>query len=505
MKKRYGGLAVVAAATALALAGCGATDPAPAGDAPELRLATHAEMQSWDPGQAVEGAYMPMYQTVYDSLLRREPDGTIVPMLAESWEFDEGRTVLTLELRDDVTFTDGEKFDAEAVKANLEHFRDGSGPQANTLAGLADVEVVADHTVALTLDGPEPEILTYLSNAAGLMGSPAAIGTEDIMTAPVGSGPYVWDASASVTGSEYAFTLNEDYWDPSLQKFSAVTFVFMSDVVTRLNALSTGQVQGALLDAQTSPQADAAGLTKTANPINWSGLVLADRAGEVVPALADVRVRQAINHAIDAEALLRELEKDNGERTTQVFGPSSSGFVADLDEAYSYDPDLARELLEDAGYADGFDVTIPSASWMSQTLTAVMRDQLGAVGIRVAYQDVTGYFDAATSRQYGLFWMSLFQPGSWATVQQEIAPDTLWNPFGTTDADVAGLIEDIRGAADADAEAEAAQALSEHLVEEAWFAPWYRLDLLYYVNADVTVQVQAEQGVPSIYNYSPAS
>src|SRR5919106_5217139 len=193
---------LLVAAASLTLTGCGAGGGSTSGDAQEsLTLGTLGEPTSWDPSQAHVGHGLQPYQVAYDSLLLREPDGKLSPMLATKWQYNNDNTILTLDLRTDVTFSDGEKFDAAAAKANLDNFRKANGPQMGQLAAVQEVKAVDADTIELDLSAADPSMEFYLSQAAGLMGSPKALGTEGVKTQPVGSGPYIMDKAASVPGS----------------------------------------------------------------------------------------------------------------------------------------------------------------------------------------------------------------------------------------------------------------------------------------------------------------
>ncbi|MHA7175603.1 ABC transporter substrate-binding protein [Arthrobacter sp. Sr24] len=123
----------VLTASALALTACGggntADDGGGAPAATTLTLGTLQDLRSWDPAQAHVGHVLQPYQAVYDTLILREPDGKLSPMLATAWKYNDANTVLTVDLRTDVTFSDGAKFDAEAAKSNFEHFKTANGPQ----------------------------------------------------------------------------------------------------------------------------------------------------------------------------------------------------------------------------------------------------------------------------------------------------------------------------------------------------------------------------------------
>lgn len=493
------------AVAALALTGCaGAAGSEP--QAAKLTLGIATPFTSWDPTQATEGHLVPTYQSVYDTLIHRAPDGSLEPWLAESWEYDEAQTSLTLDLRDDVTFSDGTELTPEVVVANLDAFRTGTGAASTTLAAVDTVEALDEDTVRLSLSAPDPALLTHLSNAAGFIASGEAVGTEGIATEPVGSGPYTLDVANTVADDHYTFTAREGYWNPEVQDYETIVIRYIPDTTARLNALISGQVDAAVLDPKSAAEAESQGSTIAENAINWRGFVITDRAGSVVPELADVRVRQAINFAIDDESILKEIYGGYGTVTSQIFGTTSEAYDEALDDQYPYDPEKAKQLLAEAGYADGFE--LPFTYWANFTDAAelpVIVDQLGAIGITATPVAVPGDAEIADvyAGNYGASLINLFQPNTYQTITQALLPDSTWNIQGTEDALVAESTEEIRFAGDADV-TESAQALNQHIVDEAWFSPWFRSSVLWGYNADVVnLELQTEQAAPSIYNYSP--
>ncbi|MBN9213383.1 MAG: ABC transporter substrate-binding protein [Microbacterium sp. SCN 70-200] len=503
-------LSAVVVAGALVLTGCAsgsaggadATDGASAGGT--LTLGSVVNVTSFDPAQAHLGHQMPIYQAVYDTLILREPDGTLAPMLATDWTYNDDNTVLTLDLRTDVTFTDGAVFDAAAAKANLDHFMEANGPDANQAKSIESVAVVDDDTIDITLTAADPAMTYYLSQAAGFMGSPEALGTEEIKTMPVGSGPYVLDASGTVNGSQFTFTVNDDYWNKDAQKFGKVVFKVLSDTTARVNAIVSGQVDGVLLDPTTAAQADNAGLTKTTYPVDWQGLLLFDRDGAIAPELADVRVRQAINYAFDRATMLKELQFDEGEVTAQVFGKTTDAYIPELDDAYAYDPEKAKELLAEAGYADGFSITIPLIA-DTESIMAMVKQQLADIGITVnlATAPFDTYVADIIAAKFPVAWFSIFQGEPWVAIRQMIATDAAYNPFQTTSAELQADIDAVQTGGDQSGVL--AQKVNQYVTDEAWFAPFYRVNQLYYSNDKITLVPQVQQAVPNLYNYSPAS
>jgi len=495
--------------TALALAGCaggggGAPTDGPGGTAAAtLTIGAVVDITSWDPAQAHVGHALQPYQAPYDTLILREPDGTLSPMLATEWSYDEARTKLTLELRDDVTFSDGEAFDAEAVKANFDHFKAANGRQAAQLAAYESTEVVDEDTVVVNLSQADPAFEYYLSQAAGLMGSPAALDSAGIATDPVGSGPYVLDAAGSVAGSQYTFTAREDYWNPDLQKFGKVVFKVLTDPTARLNALVSGQVDTTLVDAQAITQAEGAGKELVAYQTDWAGLLLFDRDGVQVPALADVRVRQAINYALDRKTLLETLALGQGSTTAQVFGPDSGSYVDALDSAYPYDPEKAKALLDEAGFGDGFSFTVPTVAGF-ETILAVVGQQLADVGITMNSESVPpqNLVSDLGSGKFPAAFFFLFQGEPWVAINQIISTSALYNPFDSSTPELQKLIDAVQ--AGGDTSAELAKAVNTYVTENAWFAPLYRPNQILFVDPKkITATPQIQQAVPSIYNFAP--
>ncbi len=488
-------------------AGGGAGSAGGTGEPQTLTLGIVGEPLSWDPAQTHVGHALQPAQVVYDSLLLREPDGTLSPMLATEWGYtDESNTLMSLDLRTDVTFSDGAPFDAAAVVANVEHFKTDSGRQAAQAAAVESVTAVDEDTVEFKLSRPDPALEYYLSQALGLMGSPEALGTDEMDRVPVGTGPYVMDPDQTVSGSQSVFTAREDYWNSDLQHWGEIRLRVLEDVTSRVNALVSGEIDAVLLDASTSQQAEGAGKALLEYSTDWSGLLLMDRDGTVNEALGDVRVRQAINYAFEREALLEQIAGGFGEPTSQVFGPDTTAFDPELEDYYTYDPDKSRELLAEAGYADGLTIEMPVLTPGFETIMTFVTQQLGDVGITVQQTSVPAaeYVPGLAQGKFVAANFNLFQGPSWVAAQQLISTDAVYNPFDSTSPEVEALIERLRMGGD-DAEA-AAKELNQLVTEEAWFAPWYRLSQLYFYDAaKVVVEPQIQMAVPSIYNYTPAS
>lgn len=504
---RWKSMAATIAVAALALAGCAAADES-SPDAPtSVVIGQFLAPATFDVTQAEWGNRALYYQAVYDTLLYGESDGSISPNLATEFTYSEDNKELTLVLRDDVEFTDGTPLTAEVVVENLERFKNGGGAYSTDLANVDTFEAPDATTVVLTLSAPDPALLAYLSREAGLIAAPATFDAEDADTNPIGSGPYILDQSATTTGTSYVFTKNPDYWNPDVQHYDTVTMNVLADPTAGINAIQAGEADTMILtDNNNLAQVEAAGWTIEASELNFQGLLLLDRGGEMNPAMGDVRVRQAINYALDREGLLEALQVGNGTVTTQVFNRASAAYDPELDSFYTYDPDKARELLADAGYADGLDLQMSSTAVLGAAQFPLIGQQLADIGITVEWVDtpVENYIADITAPKYPAVPMQLETNADWQLIQFMISRTAPFNPFGFGDETTDALISEIQNGDQATQEEKAAE-LNAYIVEQGWFAPYYRVSAGYAFNPETTdVTLNATNIVPSIFDIKPA-
>ncbi|TDC53850.1 ABC transporter substrate-binding protein [Actinomadura sp. KC345] len=508
MKKIIRGAALLAACvTATALTGCAGSGGEAGGDT-TLDIATLTLPQSLDPKDAT-GSALPFYQAVYDTLIKREPDGTFSPMLATEWAYDDDRTELKLTLRGDVKFDDGSPFDAAAVKTNMERFAKGTGASAKTLQDVEKIEVVDGTHVTLHLAQPNPAMLYYLSDAAGLMANPAGFGKpgDPLKTKPDGTGPYDLDSQRTAIGTRWVYQRAERYWGTRLP-YNEITFRYFDNETAIVNGIKTGQINAALLqdaDQQTRIESDPK-VQGAEQEFDFQGLLLFDRDGKITPELGDARVRQALNHAIDRTTMLDKLRQGRGEITSQVFGPQTAAYDKRLDTYYAHDPAKARELLKQAGHADGFTLKLPRiTAIVPDALASSLQSDLKAIGVKVVWDviDPSQIQKIYTDREYSAMVMNIGQsPDDWVTIGGLVLPG-VGNMFGTTDGTVSRLLPEIQATSAGKAKADL-RALNEHLVKDAWFVPFYRMSYLHVSDGSVKITPQAGMAVPSVYNYAPA-
>lgn len=492
------GIAALMATTAACGGGSSASNPGNGSGDPvagdTLTIATIAPPNSLDPG-TVDNAFATFTLLAYDPLINRGADGTLEPGLAESWELvGDSNQQLDVTLRDDATFSDGTTVDADAVKASLEYAQKAPGARAPMIAGMTFKVTDPTH---LTISSPTPnpllaETFTQFYGVGQIIG-PEGLADPAKLAADAesqGAGPYVLDPSDTVAGDHYTYTAREDYFDADRQHYKKIVIRVIANGQATVNALKTKQVDAVIGgDATVTEQVEAAGGTVSAVPFVFQGLNLIDREGTVSEPLGDVRVRQAINYAIDRETVSKAVLGDLGVPTTQTVVEGGDGYSEEAAERYPYDVDKAKELLAEAGYADGFTLEVTSAQFAGiDTMAQAIQGQLAEVGIKVelttrtdvaAYlQDMTaGEFPAAVVG-YGAQPMFLMGAGLFLPT----AP--VFNGFHTEDATLADLYTQA-AAADADARADLDRQMQEYLVENAWFAPVAFSPVLYFSRSDL--------------------
>jgi peptide/nickel transport system substrate-binding protein len=505
-------VAATAASVLLLTAACGGSSDGGSGSGgstDSLTLAAITPPSSFAIGEmASSGPEDHYYQAVYDKLLNLDADGQPIPNLVTEWSYDETGTRLSLTLRDDVTFTDGATFDAEAVKANLELAKTKTGEAGSALRAVDSVEVVDATHADIVLSRPDPSLPQALARSTGYMASPDALGNADLDTNPVGSGPYVLDQDATTPGSTYAFTRNEDYWNTEEFPYDSLEVRFLDDTTATLNGLRSGEIDG--IAASTSDAvsgAEEAGLTVTTYTSGGiEGLYLWDRGGALVPALGDVRVRQAINHAMDRQTIVDVVKGGLGQPTVQMFGPSSPAYDESLEDTYEYDVEKAEELMAEAGYADGFTMSMPDASPVAPDEQAALTEALAAIDITVTFEPITGdqYVGSIIGGQWAVNWFNLTTGSPFEMIGLALTQQSPFNPFKSSDPTVDELIG--KAASSTGDEQDAAlQELNAYLVEQAWFAPWVAGEVGYVTGEGIEVEPVQGVSVPPLANLGPAA
>ncbi len=496
---------------ALALSGCSTSEEPAAEGEKTLTLAVSSD-SLWgfvrtDIGTQVHqsSAY---WMPLYDTIVKITPELEILPNLATKWAYNDDLTELTLTIRDDVKFTDGTPLDAEAIVQNLLTFRDGGGGEVSQgAASIADAVAPDATTVVVTLKQADPAILPAMAASLGAVFLPADIANpdKDKSAVPVGSGPYVLDEANTTPGSIYSYIRNADYWDKASYPFDKIVLRPMADTAARMNALKAGEVDGAMVPASNGADIEASGITLNTGIANWAGLHMIDRAGTLVPALANVKVRQAINMAFDRAAIVKNILQGYGVVNNQVFREGSNGYIESEKGTYPFDIDGARKLMAEAGYADGFDMTMPAITGNHDVIMPIIKQQLSEIGIRLTVDSfqLGDYFNEVFAKKYPMVYVNLPSFDDWRDVKGMVSPAALWNVFKSQDPVLDGYIEAARTTVGAEQKA-AFQNIGQYLIDNAWYAPWATPHVLYGTDSAITATLSPGQVEPLIWDIKPA-
>ena len=378
-------LLIAASLTLAACGGGGDAGSASSGNTGEvnhdatLRLAYEFLPEHFDPQKAPGAAHLTPLYPVFDRLLLLDAAGNFQPMLATDWEFGESEVVL--HLREGVTFHDGAAFNAQAVIANFEHQKqEPIGIGATTLASVSSMEAVDEYTVRLGLSQPDVGLPYNLAEFTGMMISPASFDDPGRDLNPVGAGPYRLAEYRS--GERITYERFDDYWDVDSIDVKEIVMQLIPEDTARVNALLTGDVDAAWPISPTHiPQLEAGGMTVAAEPTLAVTRMWLRPAVDRSDPFSNPLVREALNYAIDREAIAGS-PLYNGLADPAV-GPFPEGvpYFAGVG-GYGYDPHRARELLAQAGYANGFSFTLAAAQ-SNAALATIVQAQLAEVGINV--------------------------------------------------------------------------------------------------------------------------
>lgn len=360
-------------AVGLVLAGCSGADDS-SGASGEIVVAGPVTVLDLDPlgAQAMEDATLIAGAHIYDTLVALE-GGELLPRLATSWDTPDP-TTWVFTIRDDVTFHDGTALTAADVVASIDRVIAEEGPLAPLWNPVESAEATSDTELRITTAQPFGGMLVNLSLL------PVTPASQTEFTEPIGTGPFKVESFAS--GEELVLVANEDYWDGA-PDLSRIEFRNIPEASSRVTALLNGEIDftWGLSPDQFSEVDGVDGITFTTAPSyqHYYAWLNAEREP-----FDDVNVRRAVAHAIDWDTIMENLFPGIATRAAAPIPESVFGYAAN--EPYEYDPELARELLAEAGYADGFDTSMQfSTSCCAQIkeLAQAIASDLAKVGINV--------------------------------------------------------------------------------------------------------------------------
>ena len=390
-------LYLIAAALAVAMVGTACSsddDEETAGKGGgTLRVGMVSDAWNFDPPVMVMMPALAGLPHVYDNLVIRNPDGTMRPMLAESWDTNDDASQWTFHLRKGVKFHHGKEFKAEDVIFTFNRLFEVESPLSSVMAQPTDIVAVDDYTVRFEFGGPNAVLLESLVKYHAVV-TPSDVDPARFETEEFGTGPLI--VTENVVGERTVFRKNEDYWWKGHPLVDEVIFVYLSSPEGRAEALKAGTIDVIFdldIESAISLEAHPDTVVIAAPTAGYLNLAMDVR----VPPFDNILVRKALQAVTDRQAILQAAQFGKGgiaydhpiAVTDPVFNPSC--------KPPDYDVELAKSLLAQAGYADGLDLTLYTSTTGGGAMVpmaTVMKEKAAPAGINIEIQNIpeTGYW-----------------------------------------------------------------------------------------------------------------
>lgn len=452
----------------------------------DVTVAIGSDITTLDPHLTTDTDSASIRFHIYEGLVHTTASGIPEPQLAVSWDISADGLTYTFKLREGVEFHDGTAFNAEAVKTNFERLThpDRQSSAQDYMTMLDTIEVLDEYTVALHLNEPFGPFLNHLGVHAGHILAPSAIdavGADDVGNLPIGTGPFQF--VSRVRGESVELRRFEHYWGGDRTDLDTIRYVVIPEAGSRIAMLETGEAD--LILRVTPEEIERLGQSEdisvhTIQTIRSMYIVLNTQTGP----FSDVRVRQAANHAVDKQSIIDFILGGGTEVLHNPIAPGVAGHTPGT--AYEYDPDLAKELLAEAGAVNPEVILWAPAARFPQGVEVVqaVQQQLQDVGFVVELQiwgDYPAYLDTFNYQmtEHDAAFMG------WATssIDAEVAvrqplhgerAGLFINTGGYANDQVDALIDEARVTSDLDTrEALYAQAMSLVMADAPWIFLYY--------------------------------
>lgn len=467
----------------------------------DLVIAIDADVDTLHPTDFSTTVEMNILNQLYDTLMYLNPDGNHdpEPRIAESYEISEDGLDYTFHLRNDVTFHDGTPVTAEDVVFSIELYK-SSEYQGSQISMLSSVEAVDDATVVCHLDTPYAPFLKgilspYICSKAYYEADP-----EAFVNSPVGSGPYKFVSRS--TGSSIALEANEEYYR-GVPTIKQINFEVIPDTATKAIALQTGEVGFAEIDSSVLAQLEANPMI-TVTEVPTSSFCYVSMNLEKEP-FDNVLVRQAINYAINRENLVAVCYDGEAEVNSNICAKSRSGYSDDQLQ-YTYDPEKAKALLEEAGITTPYNLGEILVAEKYSNLATVVQNDLKAVGldVTISVKEFNAYIDDLTSGNYSITALNMTLEGDTQTLEMAFITDYIGtaNNARYSDPEMDELFGQTRSETDPDKRLELFDQIFTKAQEEAIYAVLCNPLTLYAYSADLKCPEFAFEGNYFVYDFA---
>lgn len=345
-----------------------------------------------------------LYQKVYETLVTFDKDMKIVPGLAKSWEQTDDIT-WEFTLNEGITFHDTSKFNADAVKKTLDRLIDPKtgSPQKDKLGMIKEVNVLDENKVQIKLSTPYAPLLSILASNEGSIISPKAIeeSSDTLSKKPVGTGPFKFESWKS--GESITLVKNDKYWGEK-PLIDGIEFEVVPEDSTRIAMVETGEAH--INDQVPVTEIDRINNSDTLNLYRTEGLAVEYIGFNTQKAPFDnVKVRQAISSAIEREAIIKGVYNGAGTLANAAMSPKVFGYSKEI-KPYEYNPNKAKDLLKEAGFKDGLELTLITSDRKERiNMAEVIQSQLKGIGVKVNIQvlEYGAYIEAVDKGEQDMF------------------------------------------------------------------------------------------------------
>ena len=494
------------------LAACATSDAAPGAEGEgepqnggDITFLIDSLGDSWIPNNSAISSYQGhVWGHVTDKLVYVDGEGNVSPWVAESWEQNDDATEYTLKLKDGVTFSDGTPVDAEAVVANLDIWAKGDPDRGINRIGLFPAAnydgatAVDATTVEVKFSKPTLGFIPTLGYHGSILTSPAVIALPAEEQADlsnfVGSGPFTVESWQE--GQDVVLTKREDYtWGPEALEHTgpafldSITYQIVAEPSLRTSSVQAGQADVAY---NTSPQeldALADEGFEVAVP-RYLGFVNGYALDTRVAPFNETEVRQAFTHGIDRDEILSTVYTEDWE-AAESFIQSNVPEATDHSDAFAFDPEESKKLLDAAGWVEGADgirskngetlaVTLYPNPYLatSQAVDELVAQQLGKIGfdVKIEAYDVVTYGERVLNSGVDIpateITRSFIDVGTVAGILTSLNKgDEDWFGVGTSDTKLNEYAEGISSSSDTESRAALADELQGYVLEQGYFAP----------------------------------
>jgi peptide/nickel transport system substrate-binding protein len=356
-----------------------------------LTIGIPTDINTLDPTMGPEVNSLNVAFSTMEALLRLDAQGNLKPQLASSWEVVDNTTYV-FRLRPNVKFHNGEPFNAQAVEYSLKRSQEKHRANKSTCVTISKIEVVDDLTVRIITEKPDPILLKRMANVSCAIFPPkatAAGGDEAASLKPIGTGPFI--LSSWVKGEHITFKANPNYYLPDVPKVETLVWRAIPEAAARVAALQTGQVDIALrIPPNQVPALEKDPNFRISSALSTRTYYLAFNnltTGKGTP-IMDARVRQAINHGTDLQAIIRSVFNGQAQRVNSLIGNVQFGYDPTL-LPMVYDVNRAKQLLAEAGVPNGFKVGLacPSGAYANdKEACQAIAGSLAKIGIEIDLQ-----------------------------------------------------------------------------------------------------------------------